>query len=81
MQSKMVLVGAVTGQFERPGADLYSGYCAKCHGDNGTAKPPKIPRLGGNKMVLSEKVSSPVRLVFAWLDRSPPSLFWGGWNE
>ena len=48
-------------QIRAPGAGLYAGFCAKCHGDNGTGKPPKIPRLGGNSMVLSENASSLIR--------------------
>ncbi|SCX37885.1 Cytochrome c, mono-and diheme variants [Nitrosospira sp. Nsp1] len=63
MQGQLVLTGAVSNQFERPGAGLYSGFCAKCHRDNGTGKSPQIPRLGGNAMVLSENASSLVRLV------------------
>lgn len=50
-------------KFELPGAGLYSGFCAKCHGDNGTGEPPRIPRLGGNTMVLSDNATSIVRLV------------------
>ncbi len=62
-QSQLVLTAAVSSQFERPGAGLYSGFCAKCHRDNGTGKPPEIPRLGGSAMVLSENASSLVRLI------------------
>ena len=62
-QGEIVLTGAMAGQFERPGAGLYSGFCAKCHGDNGTGKLPKIPRLGGNSMVLSENAASLIRQV------------------
>ncbi|MBS0300022.1 MAG: cytochrome c [Proteobacteria bacterium] len=50
-------------KFELPGAGLYSGFCAKCHGDNGTGKSPRIPRLGGNSIVLSDNASSIIRLV------------------
>lgn len=62
-QGEIVLIGAIVDQFERPGAGLYAGFCAKCHGDNGTGKSPKIPRLGGNSMVLSENASSLIRQV------------------
>jgi mono/diheme cytochrome c family protein len=63
MQGQLVLTGAVASKFERPGAGLYSGFCAECHRDNGTGKPPQIPRLGGSAMVLSENASSLVRLM------------------
>lgn len=58
---EIVLIG--THQFERPGAGLYAGFCAKCHEDSGTGKPPKIPRLGGNSMVLAEDATSLIRQV------------------
>lgn len=59
----IVLTGAAFGKFELPGAGLYAGFCAKCHQDGGTGKPPKIPQLGGNSIVLSENASSLIRLV------------------
>jgi mono/diheme cytochrome c family protein len=62
-QGQLVLIGAVASQFERPGAGLYSGFCAECHRNNGTGKPPQIPPLGGSAMVLSENASSLVRLI------------------
>lgn len=58
---EILLIG--TNQFERPGAGLYSGFCAKCHEDDGTGKPPKIPRLAGNSMVLAEDATSLIRQV------------------
>ena len=61
MPGEIVLVGTGIDQFERPGAGVYAGFCAKCHGNNGTGQPPKIPQLGGNSMVLSEKTSSLIR--------------------
>lgn len=63
MRGQIVLTAAMAGQFERPGAGLYSGFCAKCHQNNGTGKPPQVPRLGGSAMVLSENASSLVRQV------------------
>ncbi|MGH8762833.1 MAG: c-type cytochrome [Nitrosospira sp.] len=55
--------GIVTGPFERPGAGLYEGFCVKCHQDGGTGKSPKIPRLAGSPMVLSENALSLIRLM------------------
>ena len=63
MQDQFIQTATAASGFERPGAGLYSGFCAKCHRDNGTGKPPHIPQLGGNSMVLSENASSLVRLV------------------
>jgi len=50
-------------KFERPGAGLYSGFCAKCHQHNGAGNPQKYPRLSGNSMVLSENTISIIRQV------------------
>jgi mono/diheme cytochrome c family protein len=49
--------------FERPGAGIYAGFCAKCHRNNGTGKGPEIPRLAGSPMVLSENATSLIRLM------------------
>jgi mono/diheme cytochrome c family protein len=62
-QTEIVLAGTVTGPFEPPGAGLYSGFCAKCHEKSGLGKAPKIPRLAGSPMVLSENATSLIRLV------------------
>jgi mono/diheme cytochrome c family protein len=62
-QAEIVLAGTVTGPFEPPGAGLYSGFCAKCHEKSGLGKAPKIPRLAGSPMVLSENATSLIRLV------------------
>lgn len=62
-QTEIVLAGTVTGPFEPPGAGLYSGFCAKCHEKSGLGKAPKIPRLAGSPMVLSENTTSLIRLV------------------
>jgi mono/diheme cytochrome c family protein len=62
-RSEIVLTGTVTGPFEPPGAGLYSGFCAECHEKSGLGKAPKIPRLAGSPMVLSENATSLIRLV------------------
>lgn len=62
-QTDIVLAGTVTGPFEPPGAGLYSGFCAKCHEKSGLGKAPRIPRLAGSPMVLSENGTSLIRLV------------------
>jgi mono/diheme cytochrome c family protein len=62
-QTEIVLAATVTGPFEPPGAGLYSGFCAKCHEKSGLGKAPKIPRLAGSPMVLSENATSLIRLV------------------
>lgn len=62
-QTDIVLAGTVMGPFEPPGAGLYSGFCAKCHEKSGSGKAPRIPRLAGSPMVLSENGTSLIRLV------------------
>ncbi|MBN9132968.1 MAG: cytochrome c [Nitrosospira multiformis] len=50
-------------RFEKPGAGIYSGFCAKCHRHEGKGKPPKFPPLAGSSIVLSENASSLIRLM------------------
>jgi mono/diheme cytochrome c family protein len=59
--SAVVPVGMI--RFEKPGAGIYSGFCAKCHRDEGRGKPPKFPPLAGSSIVLSENASSLIRLM------------------
>lgn len=60
---EVVPVLAATETFERPGAGIYMGFCAKCHEENGTGKSPKLPRLAGSAMVLSANARSLIRLM------------------
>lgn len=64
-QNELILTGLETGvdKFEHPGAGVYAGFCAKCHEDNGMGKLPRISRLSGNSMVLSENPVSIIRQV------------------
>jgi mono/diheme cytochrome c family protein len=62
-QTEIVLAKTATGPFEPPGAGLYSGFCAKCHEKSGLGEAPKIPRLAGSPMVLSQNTTSLIRLV------------------
>ena len=62
-QSDKVNLEIGINQFERPGAGLYSGFCAKCHQLNGKGDLPKYPRLSGNSMVLLENPVSVIRQV------------------
>lgn len=55
--------GTVIGPFERPGAGLYRGFCAKCHLEDGSGKVLKFPRLAGSPVVLSENATSIIRLM------------------
>ncbi|SFN62884.1 Cytochrome c, mono-and diheme variants [Nitrosospira briensis] len=55
--------GNIIGPFERPGAGLYRGFCAKCHRPDGAGKLPKLPRLAGSPVVLSENATSLIRLM------------------
>ena len=58
-----VVVPAGMVPLEKPGAGIYSGFCAKCHRDEGKGKPPKFPPLSGSSIVLSENASSLIRLM------------------
>ncbi|SEL16922.1 cytochrome c [Nitrosovibrio tenuis] len=58
-----ISTGFPVDAFERPGAGIYAGFCAKCHRDNGTGKTPEIPRLAGSPMVLSDNSTSLIRLM------------------
>ncbi len=59
----MTLSAMVTGEVERPGAGLYHAFCVKCHQETGNGEPGKFPKLAGNSMVLSENVTSLIRLL------------------
>jgi mono/diheme cytochrome c family protein len=62
-EAAIIPTGIAAGPFEKPGAGLYTGFCAKCHRSNGAGKSPKFPRLAGSSMVLSENASSLIRLM------------------
>ena len=48
---------------ERPGAGVYNGFCAKCHGAEGTGKSGKFPALAGNPAVMLPDPASMIRLL------------------
>jgi mono/diheme cytochrome c family protein len=48
---------------ERPGAGVYSGFCAKCHGIDGGGEAKKFPALAGNPAVMMPDASSLIRLL------------------
>jgi mono/diheme cytochrome c family protein len=48
-----------------PGALLYRGECARCHGDNGAGQAPQVPPLAGNPIVLDR---DPTSLIHVALD-------------
>jgi mono/diheme cytochrome c family protein len=52
-----------TGSIEVPGAGLYSGMCARCHGIDGQGQPGKYPRLAGNPSVIAPEATSLIRLL------------------
>jgi mono/diheme cytochrome c family protein len=62
-RTQIILARTVSGPHELPGAGIYSGFCAKCHEKDGSGKAPKIPRLAGSPMVVSENTTSLVRLM------------------
>jgi alcohol dehydrogenase (quinone), cytochrome c subunit len=52
-----------SGHASQPGATLYTGTCANCHGLDGKGFGPYIPALAGNPIVLDNEPSSLINLV------------------
>ncbi len=52
-----------TGAIEVPGAGIYSGFCAKCHKEDGMGEAGKYPRLAGNPVVIAPDTTSLIRLL------------------
>jgi mono/diheme cytochrome c family protein len=51
------------GHATQPGATVYTGTCANCHGFDGKGFAPYIPPLAGNPVVLEKNPSSLINLV------------------
>ncbi|ACC73904.1 cytochrome c [Paraburkholderia phymatum] len=45
------------------GYNVYRGFCASCHRDDGTGVPQTFPSLAGNPSVLTEDTTSLIRLL------------------
>jgi mono/diheme cytochrome c family protein len=52
-----------SGKSQQPGASVYLGSCAACHGVDGKGQAPYMPPLAGNAAVLDGNASSLVNLV------------------
>jgi alcohol dehydrogenase (quinone), cytochrome c subunit len=52
-----------SGRASEPGATVYTGTCANCHGLNAKGFSPYIPALAGNPIVLDNDPSSLINLV------------------
>jgi alcohol dehydrogenase (quinone), cytochrome c subunit len=52
-----------SGDASQPGATLYAGTCANCHGFDAKGFAPYIPALAGNPVVLDNDPSSLINLV------------------
>ena len=63
-----------SGHASQPGATVYTGTCANCHGPNGKGFAPYIPALAGNPIVLENDPSSLINLV---LNASSPLVVKG----
>jgi alcohol dehydrogenase (quinone), cytochrome c subunit len=62
------------GHATQPGASVYTGTCANCHGIDGKGFAPYIPPLAGNSVVLEDDPSSLINLV---LNASSPLVVEG----
>jgi mono/diheme cytochrome c family protein len=51
------------GHAKEPGAAVFAGTCANCHGFDGKGFAPYMPPLAGNPVVLDENPSSLINLV------------------
>jgi alcohol dehydrogenase (quinone), cytochrome c subunit len=56
------------GKPQQPGAAIYLGSCAACHGMDGKGQAPFIPPLAGNPAVLDANSSSLINLVLNGAD-------------
>jgi mono/diheme cytochrome c family protein len=63
-----------SGHASQPGATIYTGTCANCHGFDGKGFAPYIPALAGNPIVLDSDPSSLINLV---LNASSPLVVKG----
>lgn len=63
-----------SGHATEPGASVYTGTCANCHGLDGKGFGPYIPALAGNPIVLENDPSSLINLV---LNASSPLIVKG----
>lgn len=52
-----------SGQVQQPGAAIYGGSCANCHGPDGKGFSPYLPRLAGNPTVLDPQTASLINVV------------------
>ena len=52
-----------SGQASKPGATIYSGNCANCHGFDAKGFGPYMPALAGNPIVLDNDPSSLINLM------------------
>ncbi|WP_321809653.1 cytochrome c [Burkholderia sp. BCC1985] len=51
------------GGQQAPGAGVYAGFCARCHGADGAGVPERGPPLAGNSAVLAADPTSAIRIV------------------
>ena len=52
-----------SGHASQPGATIYTGTCANCHGFDGKGFGPYTPALANNPVVLDDDPSSPINLL------------------
>ncbi|KUY90348.1 MULTISPECIES: cytochrome c [unclassified Burkholderia] len=51
------------GGQQAPGAGVYAGFCARCHGAEGAGVPDRGPPLAGNSAALAADPTSAIRIV------------------
>ncbi|AIO30545.1 alcohol dehydrogenase cytochrome c subunit domain protein [Burkholderia cenocepacia] len=61
------------GGQQAPGAGVYAGFCARCHGADGAGTPDRGPPLAGNPVVLAADPTSAIRIVVEGARPAPGS--------
>ncbi|HDR9091581.1 cytochrome c [Burkholderia vietnamiensis] len=54
-----------------PGAGVYAGFCARCHGADGMGAADRGPALAGNSVVLAADPTSTIRIVVEGAQPAP----------
>jgi mono/diheme cytochrome c family protein len=66
--ARPICLTRTSGKPQQPGAAIYLGMCAACHGTDGKGQAPFMPPLAGNPAVLDANPSSLINLVLNGAD-------------